>query len=286
MMLLGIFFIVLLIVLFFAALKNDGGSGPQGPPGIQGVQGVQGPAGQSFTIVTSYPDIAAFNAADKTQYEELGNGIILLSDGSLMVWNGSEWFDAGDILGPQGIQGPQGLPGQQGVPGTPGTPGTPGAPGFLSANRLNAYHTETQTTLGGENIPVRFNTLKSSETSGISIQNNALGQPSRITVSSSGTYNFQVLAQVHKKSGGGTHRLFAWFRKNEVDEAYSTQTVTLANNGDLVILNFSNDVVMTSGQYVEVMWRANDSSIELLRNTSVPQVPSVPSSVITVLQIG
>ena len=132
----------------FITQIGPGQVGPQGPQGIQGSQGVQGiqgaqgiqgntgaqgTAGNSITLLGSYADLAAFNAgAGSLPGANIGDAWILLSDGSLMTWNGTIWFDAGDIKGPQGdqgIQGIQGLPGTQGIQGVPGIQGIPGPSG-------------------------------------------------------------------------------------------------------------------------------------------------------------
>ena len=109
---------------------GPGQVGPQGPQGIQGVegaqgiqgiQGIQGTAGNSVTILGSVADLAAFLAGPgASPGANIGDAWILLSDGSLMSWNGAIWFDAGDIKGPQGDQGIQGIQGIQGVSGTSG----------------------------------------------------------------------------------------------------------------------------------------------------------------------
>lgn len=110
-----------------------GPQGPQGPQGVQGVQGIQGntgpqgTAGNSVTILGSYADLAAFNAgAGSLPGANVGDAWILLSDGSLMSWNGTAWFDAGDIKGPPGDQGPQGIQGVQGPQGIQGPAGLTG----------------------------------------------------------------------------------------------------------------------------------------------------------------
>jgi hypothetical protein len=45
-------------------------------------------------------------------------------------------------------------------------------------------------------------------------------------------------------------------------------------------------VTLASGQYVEVMWRATAASLELLKNTTVPGIPEIPSSTVTIVQVG
>jgi hypothetical protein len=113
---------------------EQGEQGNPGPQGIQGNTGPQGSAGNSVTILGSYADYAAFLAgAGSLPGVNIGDAWILLSDGSLMSWNGTEWFDAGDIKGPPGDQGPQGIQGvqgEQGVQGPQGIQGIPGSPGF------------------------------------------------------------------------------------------------------------------------------------------------------------
>jgi hypothetical protein len=117
----------------------QGVQGPQGIQGTQGVQGIQGEtgaqgsAGNSVTILGSYADLAAFEAGAGSQPgAHIGDSWILLSDGSLMTWNGTVWFDAGDIKGPQGdqgIQGEQGIQGTQGIQGVQGVQGIQGETG-------------------------------------------------------------------------------------------------------------------------------------------------------------
>lgn len=108
----------------------QGIQGVAGPQGIQGETGAQGTAGNSVTILGSYADLAAFNAgAGSLPGANVGDAWILLSDGSLMTWNGTAWFDAGDIKGPQGDQGPQGIQGVQGEQGPQGVQGIQGIQG-------------------------------------------------------------------------------------------------------------------------------------------------------------
>ena len=142
----------------FITQLGPGQVGPQGPQGIQGSQGVQGiqgaqgiqgntgaqgTAGNSITLLGSYADLAAFNAgAGSLPGANIGDAWILLSDGSLMSWNGTVWFDAGDIKGPQGdqgIQGVQGVPGPQGIQGVPGIQGIQGIPGPSGTSGLETY---------------------------------------------------------------------------------------------------------------------------------------------------
>jgi hypothetical protein len=137
---------------------------------MTGDQGPQGTAGNSVTILGSYADLAAFNAgAGSLPGTNVGDAWILLSDGSLMSWNGSIWFDAGDIKGPQGDQGPtgpqgiqgeqgpqgsQGLQGVQGVQGVQGIQGPTGLPGLFAQTGDGGPVTATivETTIVGPGV--------------------------------------------------------------------------------------------------------------------------------------
>jgi hypothetical protein len=143
----------------------QGIQGPQGPQGVEGPQGIQGEtgeqgtAGNSVTLLGSYADLAAFEAgAGSLPGANVGDAWILLSDGSLMTWNGTAWFDAGDIKGPQGDQGPQGIQGPQGEQGIQGVQGIqgPAAPSTSlfaqTANSTIVTNTTAETTIIGTGV--------------------------------------------------------------------------------------------------------------------------------------
>jgi hypothetical protein len=102
------------------------GTGATGAQGIQGVQGIQGPAGNSFTLKGHYANLAAFNAGAGATPGAIGDAWLLDSDGSIMVYASTGWFDAGDLMGPQGVQGAQGPTGAQGPKGDTGAQGPAG----------------------------------------------------------------------------------------------------------------------------------------------------------------
>lgn len=109
----------------------QGNEGSQGPQGNQGVQGVQGEVGAALTVLGSYPNLVAFLAGAGNSPGNPGEAWLLISDGSLMVWNTltNLWEDVGDLQGPQGVQGIQGVKGDQGLQGTQGIQGIKGDTG-------------------------------------------------------------------------------------------------------------------------------------------------------------
>jgi hypothetical protein len=88
----------------------QGLQGPEGPQGLQGIQGVQGSQGQAGASVTLKGSVNSVSELPNTNNES-GDSYINQADGNLYVWTGTSWFDAGQIVGPEGPQGPQGIAG-------------------------------------------------------------------------------------------------------------------------------------------------------------------------------
>jgi hypothetical protein len=160
----------------FITQIGPGQVGPQGPQGVQGVQGIQGnqglqgnqgiqgntgaqgTAGNSVTILGSVADLAAFLIGPgASPGANIGDAWILLSDGSLMTWNGTIWFDAGDIQGPPGATGATGATGAQGVQGNQGIQGVQGVQGIQGPAGLPGLFAQT-----ADSTPVTATIVESS----------------------------------------------------------------------------------------------------------------------------
>jgi len=101
-----------------------GPAGSAGASGAQGVQGVQGASGNSFTIKGHYATYELFTAGAGASAGQIGDAYFIDSNGALMVYGESAWFDSGRLIGPQGIQGLQGPKGDTGATGPAGAPAT------------------------------------------------------------------------------------------------------------------------------------------------------------------
>jgi len=97
-------------LIAISALKGD--TGATGATGATGPEGAQGAPGTSVVIVGSLALIADL---DPLYGGSVGDGYIVEEDGNLYIWDGAAWFDAGQIVGPQGIQGPAGADGADGT---------------------------------------------------------------------------------------------------------------------------------------------------------------------------
>jgi hypothetical protein len=97
----------------------QGAQGSQGPKGDKGDKGATGDVGAGLRIVGTAPD-----ANSLPQAGTLGDGYLV--NGSLYVWTGAAWTNAGPVQGPKGDTGATGAQGVQGVPGPKGDKGDPG----------------------------------------------------------------------------------------------------------------------------------------------------------------
>jgi hypothetical protein len=101
-----------------------------------------------------------------------------------------------------------------------------------------------------------------------------------------GLYNIQFSVQVVNTSVQ-IHDIEIWFRKNGVDIPNSNSKWSVPNShggvdGHLIAaLNFYTD--LAPGDYLEIMWYANDSALSLqtLPASTSPTRPAIPSVIMT-----
>jgi hypothetical protein len=109
-----------------------------------------------------------------------------------------------------------------------------------------------------------------------------VGSPtSRIYVVGDGVYNFQFSAQLDKTSGG-VGLMYIWFRVNGVDVPNSASQVRLQNNNAELLAAWNIILNMKSGDYFEIMWSVDDTSVILLAQAAAAPVPAIPSVILTV----
>lgn len=120
----------------------------------------------------------------------------------------------------------------------------------------------------------------------ITIANDGIGNPTRITSALGGVYNIQFSAQL-SKTGGTDHKASIWLRKNGTDIANSNTHITLKANANYVVASWNFFVQLNAGQYAEIMWY-QDGNIQLLYEPAdvvIPH-PATPSIILTVQRIS
>lgn len=110
---------------------DTGATGPTGPAGASGATGpagatgATGPQGVSLTLKGNVDITGNLPASGNT----INDAYIVDDDGNLWIWNGTSWYDAGQIVGPTGPAGPVGATGATGLTGPTGLQGAVGATG-------------------------------------------------------------------------------------------------------------------------------------------------------------
>ena len=102
----------------------------------------------------------------------------------------------------------------------------------------------------------------------------------RITATASGFYNFQVTLQTDHV-GGSDSTITTWINKNGTDVPYGGQQQTVKGNSiHAVFWNFSID--LTVGQYIEMYWATDDTSLTLDTQPAASPHPGIPSAIVAV----
>ena len=237
-----------------------GPSGAKGETGLTGATGPQGPIGPAGVVGAT--------GATGPQGPAGATGA-----------TGAKG-DTGD-QGPQGSQGPQGIQGIQGVKGDPG--------GF-------GYHGsfyDTQTLLLTQNqahaVPLNVTDFAI----GISIENDSLGDPSKIRFQYPGKYNIAFSLQL-TKSDSGTDVTTIWLCKGSGAGAcsnvpWSATDLYLIGNSARQVAAWNFFISVAADDFVQLMISPGTStgtSILASPAQSSPARPEIPSTILTVNQVG
>jgi hypothetical protein len=147
---------------------------------------------------------------------------------------------------------------------------------FLYMPQALFYSTEDQTAaVVNTGYPVEFeNTYLGS---GVSIGGT---NDTRITVTSDGVYNFQVTLHTDQSSGTDI-TVYTWINKDGTDVPYGGQEQTVKGNvAHTIFWNFSID--LTAGQYIEMYWAVDNTSLSLQSTAATPPHPGIPSAIVAV----
>jgi len=108
---------------------------------------------------------------------------------------------------------------------------------------------------------------------------------SRVICDNLGYYNFQFSVQLDKTSGGDG-LVYIWARVNGVDIPHSASQVRLQGNNAELIAAWNFVQSMAAGDYFELMWSVDDTSVVILAQAAAAPVPAIPSVILTVTQVS
>lgn len=145
------------------------------------------------------------------------------------------------------------------------------------------YDTTTQSVTAGQVKAIELNTTDI--TNGITVTNNSLGRPTRLTVNANGVYDIQFSAQINRETGGNDKQLDIWLRKNEINVPWSNTGITLKANDTKKVAAWNFFVSLNAGQYAEIMW-TQDDAIDLLASGAGINYPETPSVIVTMNKVN
>lgn len=146
--------------------------------------------------------------------------------------------------------------------------------------------TTDQPLVAGTPVAVKYNTVDLS--SGITLANNTLGQPTRLTVSSAGIYSFSISPQL-QHTGGGTVTIIFWPRVNEVNVPNSALSFEMGNNNNRSLPFLEFLYAMGAGQYLEWIFTSSGTNTSLEHFPEVvgpTPIPAIPSVIVNVKRVS
>ena len=154
------------------------------------------------------------------------------------------------------------------------------APAYTPQLRNRAYGTFYDTTT---QTAAAINTAYGLTFNSTNLSNGVyIGSPtSRIYVAQNGVYNMQFSAQLDNTSGG-SHLIFIWLRINGTNVANSAGQVRLKGTDDELVTSWNYVEQLRAGDYVELMWSVDNTSVQVLAQAAAAPVPAIPSVILTV----
>jgi hypothetical protein len=108
------------------------------------------------------------------------------------------------------------------------------------------------------------------------------GSPtSRIYVDRPNVYNIQFSAQLDK-TAGGVGLVWIWLRKNGVNVPDSAGQVRIQGNNAEIVSAWNYLTQLNAGDYIEIMWEVDDTTVQILYDPATAVHPAVPSVILTV----
>jgi hypothetical protein len=112
----------------------------------------------------------------------------------------------------------------------------------------------------------------------------ALSARSRINISRAGAFVISATISLDKTTGGSC-LAYLWLRKNGTDVANSASRWRLKGNDDEVLVPLLATIVLTHGDYVELMWAADDANVILNAHAATAFAPASPSALLSITQV-
>ena len=107
----------------------------------------------------------------------------------------------------------------------------------------------------------------------------------KITPIYSGVYNFELSVEL-TSTNASSKELSFWVRRDGVDVATTARQHVVAGSGGVDDFEYSFTIDVQAGQYIELMWATNDTTIVIDSQPAVSPRPAIPSTLVTVIFVS
>ena len=157
------------------------------------------------------------------------------------------------------------------------------APGTFPAVYGSFSDNADQPLTAGVPATVRFGTTEGAN--GVSVQNNGLGVPTRLTVAAAGIYEFSLSPQL-LHTGGGTTTITFWAQTNTGTVPRSASSLEMGNNNNRTLPFISLILSMAAGDWLEWVFLSTGTNTSLEQFPAAGAVPDIPSVIASVKLLG
>jgi hypothetical protein len=106
---------------------------------------------------------------------------------------------------------------------------------------------------------------------------------SHIKFTYSGVYNIQFSAQIDNTASPAAIA-WIWLRKNGTDVPYSATKIHVQGSNAYLVAAWNFVDSFSAGDYVEIMWASDKTTVRLLAGAASSPIPAIPSVILTVVQ--
>jgi hypothetical protein len=107
------------------------------------------------------------------------------------------------------------------------------------------------------------------------------GTDSRVYVSISGVYNFQFSGQL-KSTSSSAKQVWVWIVRDGTSIGYATHQYTISGSDNHMEISWNFDIDLQAGQYIELRWASDSTSVVLEATAATAVHPGIPSAVVAV----
>jgi hypothetical protein len=149
------------------------------------------------------------------------------------------------------------------------------------------YDTALQTALVTNTAyPIKLNSTDNTATSGFSILNDGLGNPTIIKAASAGVYNIAFSAQLQRTTGGSSETINIWLKRNGSNLAWTNTSVNVQANAGFLVAAWNFFVQLDAGAEAQLMWATTSTAIQIVTAAATGVHPGTPSVILTVNKVG